>query len=1137
MSDKVMPSGSGDGHTLSGSFKWLNATQFLGALNDNILKLFIVFFLIGVKGPAEAGTVSATAGGVFVLPFLIFSAWAGVIADRFSKRTVTVIVKTMELAVVTLAVFAFYTQSETGLYAVLFLMGTHSAFFAPSKYGIVPEIVGREQLSSANGLLESFTYLAVILGSALSPLLAEAASLHYDIAALFCVGIAAAGLFSSRNIKPTPPAGSHRPFSPFILGDIWRALKFVGTDSALLLAVLGSAYFMFVGAFAQINLIPYGMEVLGLTQEKSGYLFFVGALAIGGGSLLSGRLSGRGVEFGVVPLGALGITVSSIALYIIPASLPLIVASVFLLGFSAGLFIVPLQTFIQMRSPRERLGEVLAASGFLNWIGVLLAAVAAYSFSSMRLSAAHGFMITGVITIGLTLMAIKALPVFLIRFIALVVTRLSYRIRVTGGRNIPMDGPAVIIPNHVSWVDPLVLMATTPRRIRFVMDRGFHDRYRPTRALFRLMGVIPVSEKDSQRQIIAFVKEARKALADGYLLCIFAEGAITRNGTMYGFKPGFELVVHKLDCPIIPVYLGGLWGSVFSHAHGRLLSVWPSIAPRRVSIIVGEPMPVSTEAAEVRQAVMLLSTSYFESLKDCRGSLGRAFIASARKHWRRQAISDTTGKSLTYGKTLAAAIALGGEIDKAAPGRGMVGLLLPASVGGALANIAVILRGRVPVNLNYTASKDAVRSAIEQCGITHVITSRAFVEKTGFTPPAGEVIFIDDIANNISGASRIITMAKARFMPGAVLAGGSQAPDELATVIFSSGSSGEPKGVMLTHHNILSNIEGLQMVLRVTPADNICAALPLFHSLGFTGTLWLPLLSGFNATYHPNPLEGGKIAEVVRTNRSTLLLATPTFLTLYSRAAKPEDFSSLRLVVSGAEKLGKGVSDMFRDRFGITPHEGYGATELSPVVAIALPDVEVDGVKQTGCIDGSVGRPLPGISIRIADPDTGILLPPGVPGMILVKGPNLMKGYIGQPEKTADAIRDGWYTTGDIGTMSADGFLSITDRLARFSKIGGEMVPHSVIEDALHARLGCGTRVLAVVSVPDDKKGERILVLYRKSETDADALRAIMAELPFPNLWKPARNGYLEVDSFPILGSGKLDIQALKKMAAESFPA
>jgi len=1123
----------------SRSFVRLNATQFLGAMNDNILKLLTVFCLVIVKGKEHAGVITAGVGAAFVLPFLLFSAPAGCLADRLAKSRMIVTVKLVEVMVTAVAVVVFAMGWYNGLYLVIFMMATHSAFFAPVKYGVIPELVAREQLSRANGLVESFTYLAIIFGTSLASALTQAVGKRFWLAALVCLFIAVGGFLSVLGMEATPIGDSRRKIS-FFPAEILRTLLGIRHDHDLMLAVIGQAYFWSVGAFAQLNLIGYGIQQLGLTEAQSGYLFLAAALGIGGGSLLAARLSGRDVEFGIVPIGALGLTVAPVLLHVVPSTIPSCVAILVLFGISAGLFSLPLQTFIQFRAEPTKVGEVLAASSFISWVGILLASGLTWFFSGpLKLTAAQGFSLVGALTLLLTLISFWVLPDFLLRFIALLTIRIFYRIRIHGAENLPIEGPALLIPNHVSWLDALLLTATNQRRIRFVMKRDLYNT--PIlRVLFKLMGVIPVSKGDSKKELLEFIQKARAALDDGYMVCIFAEGELTRTGMLREFRGGFERIVKDSGYPIIPVYIGGAWGSILSYAHGRLLSRPPALSPYRVSIIFGTPMPATSTALEVRQAVMQLSCDWFESRKSGRRPLAEQFIRSAKRNWSRQAIADTSGKTLSYGRTLAGALALAEKLRGmlAAPqGKSLqseyVGVLLPPSVGGVLTNLALSLMGRVPVNLNYTASEASFRSAVEQCGIATIITSKAFLEKLPSLPRLEGMILLEDILPAISSWDKFLALIKGRLLPSRLLCNreGFDA-DRVATVIFSSGSTGEPKGVMLTHHNIMSNIEALRMVFRVTLNDNVCSALPFFHSLGFTATLWFPLTSGFSAAYHNNPMDGEKIAQVVREHRSTILLATPTFLLAYLRRAKKEDFTTLRLVVTGAEKLKSKLADSFQEKFGVRPLEGYGATELSPVITLSLPDVELGGVRQYGSKKGSVGHPIPGVAIRVVDPDSGAILKPGQPGLLLVRGPNVMLGYLGRSDKTAEAVKNGWYVTGDIGVMDDDGFIRITDRLSRFSKIGGEMVPHGVVEDELHGRIG-QSQVLAVTAVPDEKKGERLIVIYTKGATDAETLQRHMSESALPNLWKPGRDCYIEVECLPILGSGKLDLKRLKEIALE----
>lgn len=1121
-----------DSGRLSGAFIRLNVAQFCGALNDNIFKLLAVLYLIHSYGAESASRSSAIAAAIFVVPYLLFSAAAGVLADRYSKRDILIVCKVLELVAMIGAVLSFLFHYESGLYLVLFLIGTHSALFSPSKYGIVPELVGRDQLSRANGILVMATFMAVILGSAVSPLLVDVTGANFPLAQSICVLVAVIGLVATIMVKRTPPAGSVKKVSPFFMRDIWRTMWSIRHDRYLVQAVLASAYFTMLGAYMQLNMIPYGIQHLGLTEEKSGYLFFVVALGIAIGALLSGKLSGRNIEFGIVPLGAMILTVSAVLLKFLIPSLWVIVPTVFAAGIGAGLFIVPVDSFVQSQAPQQQRGEILAASSFLSWVGVLLASGLVMLTVKLQWSAATGFLLMGGLTLALAVFTFAVLPDFLLRFVLLILTRLAYRIRVIGNERLPTDGAAILVCNHVSYLDALLLVATQQRRLRFLMPSFIYRGWWRLQPMFDLMGCIPVDPAGPPKQLLQSLTAARAALDEGYMVCVFAEDAMTRTGNVREFHRGFEYIVKGSNYPIFPIYIGGAWGAITSYYHGRFVRRWPCLLRYPVTVLVGEALPSTAAPSDVRLAVMDLSCEYYQDRKRTRRPLGELLIRSARENWSRFAVGDSTGKRLTYGKFLIASLALAEKIRDVTAGQDKVGILLPSSAGGALANMAVTLLGKVSVNLNFTASEESFLSAIKQCNLATIITSKAFVEKFPALPLPEGSLYIEDVLASLTGPDKGMAFMKARFMPARLLAGLKDfQPDRVATIIFSSGSTGEPKGVMLSHHNIISNIESLRAVFSSSPADNVCAALPFFHSLGYTGALWFPLLSGFSAVYHPNPLDGGMIAQLVRENKSTLMFATPTFLLIYLRKAQKEDFASLKYVVVGAEKLKERLAMAFEERFGIRPLEGYGATELSPVATLSLPNVDAGGVKQTGWKEGSVGLPLPGVAMKIVDPDTGKLLAAGEAGLLLIKGPNVMVGYLNKPELTAEVLQDGWYRTGDVARIDKDGFVVITDRLSRFSKIAGEMVPHLGIEEALHKKLGGSGQVLAITSVPDEKKGEKLVLLYTDEAGDLARVQSIINECDLPNLWKPGRDACFRIESLPVLGTGKIDLRTMKDMA------
>ena len=677
------------------------------------------------------------------------------------------------------------------------------------------------------------------------------------------------------------------------------------------------------------------------------------------------------------------------------------------------------------------------------------------------------------------------------------------------------------------------------RSIRFLMYKGIYD-LPYIKPFAKMLRVIPISAELRPREMLQSLREATNSIREGKVVCIFAEGQITRIGQLLPFRRGMERIMKGVDAPIVPVNLDGVWGSIFSYERGRFLWKIPRSIPYPVTVSFGAPLPPSSSAFEVRRAVQDLQTEAYKHHKKRLSTLHRDLIRTAHRHAFRFAMGDKRRPRMKWGGALLASILLARRLRKIWAGQEMVGILLPPSVPAALVNFAATLCGKIPVNLNYTASNETLSSCAAQCKLETVITTRLLLEKIPLQVP-GKTVFLEEAAASPSGGEKIMALLL-WFLPGwwleRKLSGGKRRSlDDLATVIFSSGSTGEPKGVMLTHYNIASNIEQVGQTFMLDRQDCLLGVLPFFHSFGFTVTLWMPAVLGVGVAYHPSPLDLGAISEIVRDYRVTFLLATPTFLQAYLRRCSPEDFGSLQFVVVGAEKLPERLALAFEDRFGIRPLEGYGATECSPVVAVNTKDFRAPGFRQVGGKRGHIGHPLPGISVRIVDPDTREPVPVGTPGLLLVRGPNVMKGYLGKPEKTAEVLRDGWYVTGDIASEDEDGFLTITDRLSRFSKIGGEMVPHIKIEEKLQELAGATEQKFVVTGVPDGKKGERLVVLH---VLEADELKSVLEHLPeagLPNLWTPRTNQFFHVEELPQLGTGKLDLRRVRELAVEFSPS
>jgi acyl-[acyl-carrier-protein]-phospholipid O-acyltransferase/long-chain-fatty-acid--[acyl-carrier-protein] ligase len=719
-------------------------------------------------------------------------------------------------------------------------------------------------------------------------------------------------------------------------------------------------------------------------------------------------------------------------------------------------------------------------------------------------------------------------------------THSIYWLRVQGRSHVPARGGALLVCNHVSYLDWLLLIAAHRRFIRMVVFSGWTRQW-GVRHLLNWSGVLAIDGTSGPRGLVRVLRQARACLARGELVCLLAEGGVLANGLHLSFPRQFQRVARKGRTPIVPVSLDQTLGSLFVVERGRIRWRWPLTLPFPAYVSFGEPLPAGTPAGDVRQALQLLSARSAIERSEQRKPAHRRFVrVAARRPFRSCLLDSTRPEQMSYARVLAGVLCavkffrpLLGDVP-------MVGLWLPSSMGGAIANIMLAMLGKTAVNLNYTVSPAAIQSALRQCGARHVITSRRFTDRMPLDPgPGVELIYFEDIAPRFTGWMRVSRWLAVILLPGwfleyGVLRLGRHRLDDLATVIFSSGSTGEPKGIMLSHRNIAANVESMIQAVALRPSDRALGVLPFFHSFGYTVTLWAPLQVGASVLYHPDPRQAREIGELCRKHRCTLYLSTATFLRFCLRKCEPNDFHTLRVLICGAEKLPLSLAQEFERKFGVLPMEGYGCTELSPVASTNLPDVEIDGVRHISNKPGTVGQPLPGVAARVVHPDSRAPLPIGEEGLLLIHGGNVMEGYLGQPAQTRAALQDGWYVTGDMARLDEDGFIALTGRLSRFAKCGGEMVPLEKIEETLHEILGTSERVCAVTCVPDETRGERLIVLYlRQDGLEVRPWCQQLSSRGLPNLWIPSERDFYAVPELPVLGSGKLNLQSVKEMAAE----
>ena len=747
--------------------------------------------------------------------------------------------------------------------------------------------------------------------------------------------------------------------------------------------------------------------------------------------------------------------------------------------------------------------------------------------------------------------------------------RAVYRVQASGVEHLPKRGEGfLLLPNHVTWIDAIVLQIACPRPIRFIVWEPIYKK--PLlNPLFRFLKAIPISSRHAKDA----VRAASERIQAGEIVCIFPEGELTRSGTLLRLKRGYELIARAANAPVVPVWLDQLWGSIFSFQGGKFFKKLPKKIPYPVTVAFGEPLvPEKADIATVREKLLELGERCYQQRPILQRHLAEACLRGLKKRQFDIAVIDGIDESkMSRGMILAVGIALS-ELFKQLPNK-RIGIVLPPGRGAVLANLGAMLAGKVPVNLNFTAGTAANQAAMRIAKIEHVITAGPAMKRLAEFPWPQNVMKIEEIIPKLRRRI-IVWRLRAILLPWRALARKLEIPSrgdhDEAVILFTSGSAGDPKGVVLSHRNILGNVSQFALMLNLTREDSVLGCLPFFHSFGCTVTLWYPLIEGVRLVTYPNPLDIQKNAEMIARHRVTLLLSTPTFLRGYLRKAEPSQLASVQLTVTGAEKLPNELAQAFETRFGKKVEQGYGLTETAPVVSVNLPEPTAKdeggrmkdeknqsaapqqnqqeisgeaGTKTSSFIPhpssfpvqpsarlGSVGKLAPGLAAQIRDPDSGAPLSLHDVGMLWLRGPNIFEGYLDDPKRTADVLQNGWFKTGDLARFDEDGFLYIEGRLSRFSKIGGEMVPHETVETKIREALALSSdeRAIAITGIPDEAKGEA-LVLLTTLDIQSGNLRAKLNAAGLPNLWIPKK--IVRVEEIPALASGKLDLKHCRETA------
>ncbi|SHK82069.1 MFS transporter [Fibrobacter sp. UWH6] len=877
----------------------------------------------------------------------------------------------------------------------------------------------------------------------------------------------------------------------------------------------------------------------------AGFVFTVTLTAAGiiVGAVMASRSSKGFVETGIIPFAAIA---SALVMFLIPFVhidwLQGILYSI--LGISTGAAFVILRTTTQNLAKTNTAGRIHSVSNMIQMI-VLTVLTGGQTllliFTDCQVY--HCFLILSVMFIITFILTLRSNPMTLLRaglrFAFSYVFR--YRIMVKGSVNIPESGPALLVGPHFSYIDWAVLQMASPRPLRIASNRNtFADWYQ--RWLFHGKFLIPINRRDPKPAM----EEIRQALLNGEVVVIFPEGEVSKSPFISKFTLDYSAAVKDTGAQIIPFYIQGLWGSRYSHASECVNR--PQYYNRIVSVGFSKALTETATEEQIRADLQALSADVWNVAMDHSKPIVPLWFRAMRKRRNRPILIDPAGKHVSGHGMLRLCHRFGGKIRSVSKGERHIGFMLPTSRDAALGIMSILGTGKTSVNLNYTAPVDTVLGCIEKAEISTVVTTRAFLTKLSSKNPAFEeianrckMIYLDDEEEKLGSIGRILDAAKIKFLPAKWLKFlwfTSAKPNDDALILFSSGSEGTPKGVQLTHKNIVSNAQQMDYIIKMHRGDVMTCLLPLFHSFGFTMTFMAPMLNGVPMVLCPDPTDIKTLARVCAQYKTTILMGTPTFLRaiVINRWVHPMCLDSLRYIVAGAEKLRPEMREAFKLKFGKDIYEAYGCTELSPLATLNAPNVLLDDFLTMGkCNDtSSIGLGIPGSITAIIDPETNEFLEPTAEGMIVVSGPQVMKGYLKDPEKTASVVfeKDGrrWYKTGDKGTHTPDGFVQILGRYSRFAKLGGEMISLTAVELRLAETKLLEGMEFAVTAVPDSVKGERIVLLVN-GQFDVEELSRNIRKSGIPPLMIPG--SVFKVDSIPKLGSGKWDFTNMKKLAIE----
>ena len=1121
----------------------LFVTQFLSAINDNLFKNALVILITYRDAAASTTTqiIVTLATALFILPYFLFSATAGQLADKFEKSRLIRYVKLWEIGVMVLAAVGFALDNTAYQLAVLFFLGVQSTFFGPVKYGILPDHLRTDELMGGNALIEAGTFLAILIGTIAGGYLIEVRNGPTVVAAVL-LALAIAGWIASLFVPRATRAMPELRINPNILGETFGIIRYANARRDLRLSIMGISWFWAVGAVYLSQFPNYAKDTLGANYQVVNLFLMLFSIGIGVGSILCGRLLRGEVSARLAPLGALGMTIFTLDLWwasghavggngaLMDAEAFLshlanwrIVGDLFAIAVCGGLFIVPLYAILQARSEESHRARVVAANNILNALYMVAAGIISAILLALGWTVPQVFLTVGLVNAIAAVVAMRLVPGAVLKAAVAALFRLVYRVEVRGIENVAKAGERVVfVANHLSFLDGAVLAAFLPGRPAFAVaaNRAATWWLKPFLSLVDAVPIDPLAPLATKTLI--------RVTEQGRPIVIFPEGRLTVTGALMKIYEGPGMIADKAKAMIVPVRLDGLQYTFFSRLRGKLRLRWFP----RVTITIQEPRSLEIgpeikgrqRRREIGRRLYDIMSGMIYATAETGKTLFQAVLDARRIHGGGRAIlEDIERRPLSYDRLIAGALLLGRRFAALAEPLEKVGVLLPNANATVATILALQAYRRVPAMLNYSTGAHNMALACEIVKIRTLVTSRRFIERgkldaaLALLAEGRRVLYLEDLRAGIGPLRRLGGLVAGRFAR-AIHRRHKAAPDDPAAVLFTSGSEGTPKGVVLSHRNILANCQQIAARIDFNPSDIVFNALPIFHSFGMTGATILPLAFGVKTFLYPSPLHYRIVPELAYDTNATILFGTDTFLAGYARAGHPYDFYSVRYVFAGAERVREETRRLWMERFGLRILEGYGTTETSPVLAINTP---------MHFKAGTVGRLLPGIHTRL-EPVEGI----AEGGRLSVHGPNVMLGYLraGAPG-VLEPPPEGWYDTGDIVEIDAEDFVTIKGRAKRFAKIAGEMVSLAAVE-AQASSLWPDSRH-AALALPDARKGEQVVLVSDNSAASVGALLANARARGIAEVLVP--RAVLTVPTVPLLGTGKVDYAAARVLAERAL--